>query len=139
MEITLLVNTNETEGLATRINAWLDQWVQANRYWNWFGATLDFFDDFASPPTCVQRKPESFALRLEGKPDSKKSWKDWIVLRLLKDLQAEFREITAVPPIVNEFYKKGCQEKTSPLTGKREDFCLEIQPTDSCSSMRSRF
>lgn len=88
--------------LATRINAWLDQWVQANRYWNWFGATLDFFDDFAAPPTCVQRKPESFAFRLEGKPDSKKSWKDWIVLRVLKDLQAEFREITAVPPIVNE-------------------------------------
>ena len=40
---------------------------------------------------------------------------------------------------VDEFYKKGCQEKTSPLTGKREDFCLEIQPTDSCSSIRSRF
>jgi len=30
---------------------------------------------------------------------------------------------------VNEFYKKGCQEKTSPSTGGREDLCLEIQPT----------
>ena len=30
---------------------------------------------------------------------------------------------------VDEFYKKGCQEKTSPSTGGREDFCLEIQPT----------
>ena len=30
---------------------------------------------------------------------------------------------------VNEFYKKGCQEKSSPSTGRREDFCLEIQPT----------
>jgi hypothetical protein len=29
----------------------------------------------------------------------------------------------------NEFYKKGCQEKTSPSTGGREDLCLEIQPT----------
>src|SRR3984957_19266638 len=28
---------------------------------------------------------------------------------------------------VNKLYKKGCQEKTSPLIGKREDFCLEIQ------------
>jgi hypothetical protein len=27
------------------------------------------------------------------------------------------------------FYKKGCQEKSSPSTGRREDFCLEIQPT----------
>jgi hypothetical protein len=31
---------------------------------------------------------------------------------------------------VNEFYKKGCQEKTSPSTGGQEDFSLEIQPTD---------
>src|SRR5258707_8923705 len=30
---------------------------------------------------------------------------------------------------VIEFYKKGCQEKSSPSTGRREDFCLEIQPT----------
>jgi hypothetical protein len=30
---------------------------------------------------------------------------------------------------VNEFYKKGCQEKNSASTGGREDFCLEIQPT----------
>jgi hypothetical protein len=28
-----------------------------------------------------------------------------------------------------EFYKKGCQEKSSPSTGRREDFCLDIQPT----------
>src|SRR5258708_27290310 len=30
---------------------------------------------------------------------------------------------------LDEFYKKGCQEKSSPSTGRREDFCLEIQPT----------
>ncbi len=30
---------------------------------------------------------------------------------------------------LNEFYKKGCQGKTSPSTGGREDFSLEIQPT----------
>src|ERR1035437_1079952 len=33
------------------------------------------------------------------------------------------------------FYKKGCQEKSSPSTGGREDFCLEIQPT-VCSIKR---
>jgi hypothetical protein len=31
--------------------------------------------------------------------------------------------------LVIEFYKKGCQEKSSPSIGRREDFCLEIQPT----------
>src|SRR5271170_5026157 len=30
---------------------------------------------------------------------------------------------------VNEFYKKGCQEKTSAATGRPRGFCLEIQPT----------
>ena len=40
------------------------------------------------------------------------------------------------PEILNEFYKKGCQEKTSPSTGGREDFSLEIQPTDcKCPSI----
>ncbi len=38
--------------------------------------------------------------------------------------------------ILNEFYKKGCQENTSPSTGGQEDFCLEIQPTDcKCPSI----
>jgi hypothetical protein len=32
-------------------------------------------------------------------------------------------------PILNEFYKKGCQEKSSASTGGREGFGLEIQPT----------
>jgi hypothetical protein len=39
-------------------------------------------------------------------------------------------------PILNEFYKKGCQAKSSSSTGGREDFCLEIQPTDGmCPSI----
>ena len=29
----------------------------------------------------------------------------------------------------DEFYKNGCQEKSSSSIGGREDFCLEIQPT----------
>src|ERR1035441_10683700 len=36
------------------------------------------------------------------------------------------QEVSSKP--VNEFYKKGCQEKSSPSTGGREDCCLEIQP-----------
>jgi hypothetical protein len=39
--------------------------------------------------------------------------------------------------LVNEFYKKGCQEKSFPSTGGREDFSLEIQPT-VCRAYRFR-
>ncbi len=34
-----------------------------------------------------------------------------------------------LPSRFNEFYKKGCQEKKLRLDRRREDFCLEIQPT----------
>jgi hypothetical protein len=101
VEITLLVNTHDLEGLAARITSWMDQWTQGNRYWNCFGVVLDFFDDFVRPPICVKHTSESLILRVEGRPDSKKSWRDWIVLRLLKDLQEEFHEITAVESFAN--------------------------------------
>ncbi len=35
---------------------------------------------------------------------------------------------------VDELYKKGCQEKTPPSTGEREDLCLDIRPT-VCTSV----
>src|ERR1017187_8220769 len=34
-------------------------------------------------------------------------------------------------PGVNEFYKKGCQEKSSPSTGGREDFVSSCSATES--------
>jgi hypothetical protein len=39
-----------------------------------------------------------------------------------------FGEKTIQHP-VNEFYKKGCQEKKLRLDRRREDLFLEIQPT----------
>jgi len=39
------------------------------------------------------------------------------------------RETRVRRRVLNEFYKKGCQEKSSSSTGGREDFCLDIQPT----------
>jgi hypothetical protein len=101
VEITLRVNTNDAKGLAARITSWLKEWTQRNRYWNWFEENLDFFNDFAEPPTCAERTQESLVVRVEGRPKFTKWWKDWIVLRLLKDLQGQFDEITAVEAFVN--------------------------------------
>ena len=37
---------------------------------------------------------------------------------------------------VNEFYKKGCQEKSSPSTGRREDFVSRSSPLHCKSASR---
>jgi hypothetical protein len=38
---------------------------------------------------------------VEGRPEAKKRWKDWLVLRLLKELQGAFRGITSVEGITD--------------------------------------
>jgi hypothetical protein len=98
--IMLRVNTNDAKGLAARITSWLKEWTQRNRYWHWF-EDLDFFNDFAEAPTCAERTEESLIVRVEGSPKFTKWWRDWIVLRLLKELQGQFAEITAVEAVVN--------------------------------------
>jgi hypothetical protein len=62
---------------------------------------LDFLRDFTGPPSCIARGTDFLALRLEGRPETKGAWKDWLVLRLLKDLTAAFVEITAVEEFRN--------------------------------------
>jgi hypothetical protein len=101
VEIALRVNTSDPEGLAARITSWLEEWTQRNRYWNWFEETLDFFNDFAGSPICTEHTPESVIVRVESRPKFTKWWRDWIVLRLLKDLQSQFHEIIAVEAFAN--------------------------------------
>ena len=101
VEIALRVDTDDAEGLVARITSWLEEWTQKNRYWNWFEEKLDFLNDFTGPPTCAKRSPESLVVRVEGTPQFTKWWKDWIGFRLLKDLQKQFPEITAVQDVEN--------------------------------------
>jgi hypothetical protein len=53
----------------------------------------------------------------------------------------EFRALaessTITHDLLNEFYKKGVKKKSSASTGRREDLCLEIQPT-VCASRFAR-
>ena len=44
-------------------------------------------------------------------------------------IRLHFLESAYTQSRVNEFYKKGCQEKTSASTGGREHLCLDIQLT----------
>jgi len=81
--VTLRVSTPEPQALASRVTAWLDQWVLANRQWKWGDQVFDFFDDFVGIPICTASGPDLLTLRFEGRPESKKWWIDWIGLRLL--------------------------------------------------------
>jgi hypothetical protein len=105
VELRLRVDTKDVEELAHLINAWIEEWVRANRYWknnlaHRENGVLDFYDEFARPPYCVAGDPVSLFLRVEGCPGSGKWWRDWIASRLTRDLRATFKEIQ--PPVMEK-------------------------------------
>jgi hypothetical protein len=101
IEMRLAIDAEDPAVLATRINAWIEEWVQANRYWKTVFAeesgVFDFYDEFARPPYCVMGDSRSLFLRVEGGPRAKKWWKDWIASRLMPDLKAAFKEVQPRP------------------------------------------
>jgi hypothetical protein len=99
LEVPLQVRTEDPEALAERTNAWLSEWVDANRYWSFphpksTNGVLDFSRDFTGTPTCVMRGQGRLGLCIECGPEAENSWKDWLVLRILKDLVSQFKEVT---------------------------------------------
>jgi hypothetical protein len=88
--------------LASRINDWIETWVRTNRYWktslaNAEGGVLDFYDEFARPPYCVTTESRCLFLRVEGRADAGKWWRDWIAARLGHDLRDTFKETIQFP------------------------------------------
>ena len=88
--------------MAARVKSWLTAWVTINRYWEWSPAEgkLDFFDSFASIPLVETDGASAVRLRFEGKPAAK-WWKDWVIIRILKELPVALPEITKVERIEN--------------------------------------
>jgi hypothetical protein len=106
VEVVLHIDTQGPVVLASRVTSWLVEWVQANRYWTTsFGdrksGVLDFFDEFARFPSCIEGTPGFLLLRMECSREAKKRWKNWLILRLLPDLQEAFKEITSVQQVTN--------------------------------------
>lgn len=98
IEIKLRVNAGEYTELADRVVSWSDRWIEENRFWSTslaesVGGRLDFLEDFTGPPACSATH-SSLLLRFESRRAASKWWKDWLVLRFLKDLQTAFNEIS---------------------------------------------
>jgi hypothetical protein len=106
VEVTLRVNTKQPNDLANRMQLWLEEWVHANRYWETslfesVGGRLDFFEDFAQVPSCSVSGPDLLCLHLQSRPGARKWWKDWLVLRILKELPNAFPEFAEVQKITD--------------------------------------
>ena len=96
IEVALCVETRTPTDLAGRAAEWLDEWVRNNQHWPWFGHDVKYVDELTGNPFHVEGSRLSF--RLEGKPTAK-WWKDFLVLRILKELQHAFSEIKEVEKI----------------------------------------
>jgi hypothetical protein len=102
IELPFAIVTNDPVVLISRINAWIEEWVRTNRFWennlaHGEGGVLDFYDEFARPPYCVTADSGSLFLRVEGCAGAKKWWKDWIASRLMPDLRVAFKEVQSPP------------------------------------------
>jgi hypothetical protein len=95
IEIVLRVEAETSASLGGQVVEWLDAWVQSNQSWHWFGQDIRYDDEFAGNPFHVEYANGLLSFRLEGKPTAR-WWKDFLGLRLLKDLQQAFPSIRAV-------------------------------------------
>ena len=104
VEVTLEAHTND-ENFARKIEQWLtDVWVPSNATWHRSWKTgpdlsverielLQYFDEFLSAPTITSSGAAGIRLQLNGRDTKRKSWKDWLVLRILPDLKATFPQV----------------------------------------------
>ena len=52
---------------------------------------LEYEDELSAPPEVISCEGSELRFRLRGKGE--KLWKDWMVMRILPDLKAEFPEV----------------------------------------------
>jgi hypothetical protein len=98
VEIALSITTNEPEILLCKLKEWFVKWGEANKRWTrvWSNREIEelFYEhEFKHLPHLVSCSTTELRILLEGQPDSKKMWKDWLVLRILPELKDAFAEI----------------------------------------------
>lgn len=95
----------EAKELRVQIDNWCKQWVAEHKEWHFFDKTLNYFDDFKSPPYVSKTEDNELWLRFDGTSGTY-WWRDWFA-RLLSDLGRTFPELrpTSKTPIV-----ENCEE-----------------------------
>jgi len=112
VEVTLAANTND-EDLGGRIRQWLTEvWMPSNTAWLRVWKTgpglsverpelLHYGDEFLSPPILISSVAAEVRFQLRGRDPKQKLWRDWLVLRILPDLKANFPEVGDTLSITN--------------------------------------
>ena len=96
----------ESASLIEIINQWFVEWYRINQEWTWFENTEHetqylLNDEFTCPPYALKIDERHLGIVLNGKPTSKKFWKDWLVIRILPELKQAFPQIEEVIGIKN--------------------------------------
>jgi|SRR5271165_1722717 len=117
VEVCVSVAGNISEDHASRIQGWIDDvWMPRNKTWKRVWRTganlatikeemLSYDDEFLRPPKIVSCENSELRFRLFGKY-SANFWRDWLVLRIMPDLKADFPNLEIGEPR----YVKNCKE-----------------------------
>jgi hypothetical protein len=106
VEVVMSLSSANTSDLGSAIQDWWsNEWMPKNkewtRIWNRGHKTertevLRYDDEFSAPPQLVRCEGSQLRFRLLGRSSTKKFWKDWMVLRIVRDLTARFPAVGRV-------------------------------------------
>jgi hypothetical protein len=104
VEVIMTADTTRPDQLEEQAAVWLSTWVRTNDLWvrDWSSGQreeLHFSECFAGVPTVTFCSTSELRFQLVGKPSAAKTWKDWLVLRLIKELVASVPEVTGFKAI----------------------------------------
>lgn len=88
-----------SDELAGRLSEWFAEWTANNENWEWLGRTQKYSSEFDGPPSDVRVEGSRLTFRLRGAPAATKLWRDWLALRIVRDLVDAFPQIAGVERI----------------------------------------
>lgn len=100
------VVTEDPLELSTKIQAWFARWRDKNHTWvrRWSNGQVESLlltDEFRSIPSSISCSECLLEIDFEGVSYKSKTWKDWLILRVIPELSQAFHEIQNLKSITN--------------------------------------